>query len=301
MSLSTLVQKEEVELVASSACQLGESPVWLGQTVHWLDFSSPRLHSFETCSKTYQSIPLSLPAPLGGLIACDDGRLLIASGQHLFVFDPRTRKTIWLSHPQPGDSVALFNDSKIDSRGRLWLGTMDPKEMRPLGSLALLKGTDELLHRDKGFVVSNGPAFNAEGNLMYFADSMRRTIYRYTVDPESGVSSNRRPWVVVSESDGCPDGMAVDQAGFVWSAHWGGSRITRYDPDGKIDGIVPIPASNVTSCCFGGPELRTLYVTTARLNCTQEDINRYPAAGGLFAFSAPCRGVPQIPFRINSR
>ena len=121
-------------------------------------------------------------------------------------------------------------------------------------------------------------------------------IFRYTVEPDSGVILHKEPWIRVPESDGLPDGMTVDAAGYLWSCHWAGARITRYDPAGQVERMLRIPATHVTSCCFGGPGLDTLFITTSRFNLSRDDLARYPLSGALLALKTPCSGFASVPF-----
>jgi sugar lactone lactonase YvrE len=131
---------------------------------------------------------------------------------------------------------------------------------------------------------------------MYFTDSGARRIYLYDFDLARGEIADRRIFVQLPEGGGVPDGLAVDAEGFVWSAHWDGWRVTRYDPDGKVDRVVEMPVPRPTSCCFGGPDLATLFVTSARIRLSARQLADAPLSGGVFALRAGVRGQLDVPF-----
>jgi sugar lactone lactonase YvrE len=136
---------------------------------------------------------------------------------------------------------------------------------------------------ETGFVVTNGIRWSNDNTSMYFVDSAARTIWSYDFDPAKGKPGQRRVFAQLSEAEGYPDGLCVDAEDHVWGAHWAGARITRYRPDGTIERTIEIPAPNVTCCCFGGANLDTLYVTTARIGLSDEQLVAAPLTGGVFA------------------
>jgi L-arabinonolactonase len=134
---------------------------------------------------------------------------------------------------------------------------------------------------------------------MYFADSRERTIWAYDFDVVSGTPRNKRVFATTEDGVG-PDGSTVDAAGYLWNAQWGASRVRRYSPDGEVDFDVKIPATQTSCCCFGGPGLETLFVTSARVTLSPERLAKEPKAGGVFAVtfdpSLGIRGVPEPRF-----
>ena len=189
------------------------------------------------------------------------------------------------------------NDGKIGPDGALWLCTDDLAEQEPRGVLWRIApdGTAALI--DAGFAVGNGPAFSPDGMTMYFADTMASRILVYELVPELGEVRARRVFATMGGKSGFPDGMTVDAQGFLWVAHWGGARISRYDPDGAIERVVPMTVPNVTSVAFAGAELTTLYITTAREGMTPAQLDAAPEAGGLFRLETAIQGQlePAMP------
>jgi sugar lactone lactonase YvrE len=148
---------------------------------------------------------------------------------------------------------------------------------------------------ESGICISNSTAWSPDGRVMYFADSAQRTIWAYDFDVKAGMPRNKRVFATVEENVG-PDGSTVDAAGYLWNAQWGASRVRRFAPDGRVDLDVPIPATQPSCCCFGGPGLATLYVTSARIALSQERLEKEPNAGGLFAVTFdPALGIRGVP------
>jgi sugar lactone lactonase YvrE len=140
--------------------------------------------------------------------------------------------------------------------------------------------------------LSNGLGWSPDDRLLYYTDSLRRTIWVYDFDLASGAIDNRRVFAQVPNDAGVPDGLCVDAEGYVWSAHWGGWRLTRYAPDGRIDRLVPMPVPQPSCPAFGGPDLDVLYVSSAAIGMSAADFAKAPDAGGLFTLEPRVRGLP---------
>jgi xylono-1,5-lactonase len=282
-------------------CQgaLLEGPLWAPETgrLWFLDLLDPALFSFDPRTAAHERIPLGGPAPLGCLARAPGGAFLLARKEGVFLLDPAGGEARFWLDPNARALDVACNDGKVGPDGALWLCTDDLAEKEPRGVLWRIApdGTAALV--DAGFVVGNGPAFAPDGRTMYLADTMARRILAYDLVPELGEVRSRRVFATFAADAGFPDGMTVDAAGCLWVAHWGGGRITRYDPEGTVERIVPMPVPNVTSLAFAGPELTTLFVTTAREGMTEADLARCPGAGGLFALETDVQGrvEPAMP------
>jgi sugar lactone lactonase YvrE len=193
-----------------------------------------------------------------------------------------------------------FNDGKVDRSGRVWAGTMNEHGPEATGSLYRLDPDGSIHNMASGFVCSNGLGWSPDNRTMYFTDSMVRTIWTYEFDPETGALGDRRVFATLAEDDGFPDGMTVDSEGFVWSAVWDGWRILRFAPDGSIDRTVQMPVQRPSSCMFGGPDLKTLYITSACVELGWNALKRGPLAGSLFALPTDVPGLPEVPFGGSS-
>ena len=202
-------------------------------------------------------------------------------------------------NPEPDQIGNRFNDAKCDRTGRLWAGTMgDANWMSPTGSLYRFTGEGQA-KRERGEVIcSNGTGWSPDNQTMYHTESFRWAVFAYDFDNLTGEISNRRPFIQLDpKGKEFPDGLTVDTDGFIWSAHVGGGRIVRYDPQGKAEREVNLPVSRGTSCAFGGPDFKTLYISSARETLSAADIEREPLAGSLFVCDPGVQGIVETPFR----
>ena len=182
------------------------------------------------------------------------------------------------------------NDATVDARGRIWFGTMDDGEQQPTGQLYCLDQAG--LHAmGQDAVVTNGPAVNADGQWLYHVDSGSRQIWRLGLGEGPAICS-RELFLQLSEADGYPDGVVLDSEDCLWVALWDGWAVRRYAPDGSLLYQIDFPCARVTKIAFGGPELRTAYVTTARTGLDASALAAQPLAGALFAFDVPVAGLP---------
>lgn len=280
-------------LVLDCRAALGEGALWVPETgcLWFLDLLDSALFRFDPASGRHERRPLGGTAPLGCLArGPGPGSFLLARREGIFRLDPATAATSFWTDPNAGTLDVACNDGKIGPDGALWLCTDDLAEKEPRGVLWRIApdGTAALI--DAGFVVGNGPAFSSDGRTMYFADTMTGRILAYDLAPKLGEVRARRLFTQVATDTGYPDGMTVDTQGYLWVAHWGGSRITRYDPDGGIERVVAMPVPNVTSLAFAGPELTTLYITTAREGMTAAQLEAAPEAGGLYRLDTDIQG-----------
>jgi sugar lactone lactonase YvrE len=174
---------------------------------------------------------------------------------------------------------------------------MDDAEQAATGHLYRLDPDGTVTGFEAHIAITNGVDWSLDGRTLYFVDTTGGIIFAYAFDPVAGRPGPRRVFARVPPGDGLPDGLLVDAEDHVWGAHWGGARLTRYRPDGSIERVLPIPAPQVTSACFGGPGLDILYVTTAAIGLDAAARTTCPDAGGLFAVSGlGIRGRPSRRF-----
>lgn len=206
----------------------------------------------------------------------------------------------WLARPFSHPSLRL-NDAKADASGALWFGSLNnDHENQSDGCLYRLGVDGDLVTVDIGYKVANGPAIDATGKIFMHTDSGRRTIYRFDLDVAAGTLSDRRVWKVFTEAEGYPDGMCFDSEGCLWVAHWGGSCISRFAMDGTLLVRVGLPTSHITNVCFGGEGLDRLFVSSARVGLTDEQLASEPYAGCLFeVVGHGVRGLPSLPARSH--
>jgi sugar lactone lactonase YvrE len=277
---------------------LGESPLWDERTIclWWVDIRQPAIRRLDPAGAV-RSWPM--PALVGSIALVDDGRLLVALPQQIALFDPRDGTLEPFVEPPPMPPEHRFNDGRCDRQGRFWVGSMHNLTRAPEGVLYCLEGR-ELRAVRAGICIPNSLAFSPDGGTMYFADSLRYTIYAHAYDAASG-SMNAERVLATTQPPGFPDGSTVDAEGFLWNAEFNASRIVRYSPDGRIDRVIPTPVPRPTCCAFGGPELDVLYVTTASQQMTPEELQAQPLAGALLAADVGVRGVPEPRFQPEPR
>ena len=273
-----------------AAATLGEGPVWLADeaALYWVDVKAPAVHRYQPRAGARDTWPM--PEQIGCLCPRAGGGF-VAGLKGGFAFVDLALGTIdRLGGPEsdrPGNRV---NDGKVDGQGRLWTGTMDDAEVASTGALYRLGLDRRWRTMDDGYVITNGPAFSPDGRTLYHTDTLKRAIYAFDL-AEDGSLSNKRVFIAIPERDGYPDGMTVDAEGCLWVAHFGGWRVTRFDPAGRPLRMVALPVANVTSCAFGGASLETLYITTATKGLSATEAARQPLAGGLFAVEVGASGL----------
>lgn len=282
----------DVRCVWEAKAILGEGPLWSPResALYWVDIKAPALHRFRPADGDTTS--WVMPEPVGWVIERANGEGLVAGLKHRgFVFlTPGTMVPEIIGQPEPDYPDNRFNDAAADDAGRIWAGTMDDNEREATGALYRLDPNLDWQRMDRGYVVSNGPAFSPDYRTLYFSDTTNGTIYAFDLSRD-GKLSGKRVFATIPEGDGYPDGMTCDVEGGLWVAHWNGWRLTRFTPGGAIDRVIEMPVARVTSCAFGGPGLDRLYVTTASINMDDKEREKQPQAGGLFEIDVGVKGV----------
>jgi L-arabinonolactonase len=285
------MQEPLIRLFANTQNQLGEGPLWCPDhgCLWWIDVASPSLLRAAGTDGQVRSWPL--PKPPGSIAQISAERLVIAFRSGLAVVEAPDMTPTWMNLPGLALGDERFNDGKVDRAGRFWLGTMDRHLKRPIGSLYCLE-RDHLRRVDHGFVLSNGIGWSPDNRTLYFSDTHAHCIYAYDFDMERGTVAHRRVFAEVDDGPGGPDGLTVDAQGGVWSVMFDRSAVHRYCADGTLDKVLRLPVSRPTSCIFGGPDLRTLYITTARFGLDSDALTREPWAGGVLAVdNLPYQGL----------
>jgi sugar lactone lactonase YvrE len=287
----------DVTCVLDAKAQLGECPVWSveEQALYWVDIHAPALHRFDPATGASRTWPV--PSRIGSFGLREAGGAVVALVDGFHLLDLDTGELSFLVGPQrePG---TRFNDGKVSPEGRFWAGTMDEESLsRPIAALYRLD-PDGSLHRVvEDLIVSNGLAWTADGRTMFHSDSRRQVVWAYDYDPDHGTIAGRRVVARPSEETGRPDGAATDEKGYYWSAGISAGVLNRWSPDGHLDRSIPLPCSNPTAPCFGGPDMRTIFVTSLRHGVTPEVLAAKPLSGGVFALRVDVPGVPISRFR----
>lgn len=284
----------QVPCVADVRAILGEGPVWVPrhEALYWVDIKGYKIFRLDRAGDVAQwdtpfRIASLAPRRQGGFVAGTD-RGFAEVDLDAMRFEP-------FVHPEADRATNRFNDGKLDRKGRFWAGTMDDTEQAASGALYRLD-TDRSWHKaDDGYRVTNGPAFDRSGRLMYHNDSARQVTYLFDVD-EAGRPSNRREFARFGEGEGYPDGMTVDAEDCLWIAFWDGWCVRRYSPAGECLAKIDLPVQKPTSCAFGGPSLSQLYVTSASIGLSPAERQKQPCAGGLFMLDTKCVGLADVPF-----
>ncbi len=287
-----------VTCVLDARAELGECPVWSvpEKVLYWIDIRAPAMHRLDPTTGATRTWPM--PSRIGsfGLRESGTGAVVaLVDGFHLLDFD--TGELEFLVGPEHV-SGTRFNDGKVSPDGRFWAGTMDEESLsRPIAALYRLD-PDHTLHRvvDE-LIVSNGLGWTGDGRTMFHSDSKGPVIWAYDYDQATGTVGGRRVVARPTEEIGRPDGGAVDEQDFYWSAGISAGVLNRWSPDGRLDRAIELPCSNPTAPCFGGPDLRTIFVTSLRHDLPPEVLAAKPLSGGIFAIRVDVPGVPISRYR----
>lgn len=270
---------------------LGEGPLWSAreQAVWFVDIKSSRLHRYRPSDG--QTLTLEAPTNPGFILPRASGGYSVGCRNGLYDFDPQSgafRLHLEVEADQPDNRL---NDGHVDALGRLWFGTMHDPETEAKGVLYRYDSRG-LMVQDSGYVVTNGPAIAPDGKTLYHNDTLSRKVYAFDLDAD-GTLSNKRRFLTLTEAEGYADGPVVDSEGNVWIGLFFGWGVLVVSPKGERIAHIRFPASNVTKIAFGGPDLKTVYATTAIMGLDDAGKAAQPLAGGLFSFTAPVAGQPQ--------
>lgn len=289
-----------VTLAVAHASLLGESPMWhpREQALYWCDIPGHRLNRLDPAGGDLRH--WQFDTDVASVAPHLDGSLLLAMRDGLWRFDPRSGERTRLAAAPYDAKHERFNDGKCDPQGRFWVGTIYEPRDPPLAALYCW-ARGQLQRRADGITVSNGLAWSPSGRSMYWSDTTSHTVYAFDFDPADGGLSRRRvfasfplkqPGQDLARYGGRPDGAAVDAEGGYWVAMFEGSRLLRLSPEGEIVREVVLPVRCPTMPCFGGPDLKTLYITTARQNRSAAELAREPWAGCVLALRVEVPGLP---------
>jgi len=285
----------EVICVAPTGCLLGEGPLWSPSEgfLWWIDIKRAKLHRYNPRTTNTRRYDLPLHASALALL---DGGLLMIGDREVGRYDTATEdyeRLLSLNEPENFRT----NDGGIAPDGSFWFGVMDDNEAVAEGSYYRLN-TDMTLERIglPEVMVTNTMQFSPDGGVFYTCDSAEQQILGFNYNCETGALSKRRIFASTMDAGCYPDGTAIDVEGYLWNAQWAGSRLVRYAPDGRVDRIVKLPVSRPTSCAFGGEDLKTLYITSARVGLSDAALDRQPLAGSLFSLDIDVPGLPVQEF-----
>lgn len=288
----------EVELVIDKQSELGEGAIWNPETgeLLWVDITGEILNFYNPVLKNNKE--MFTGQKIGTVVPTESGVVLVALQNGIYQFDPETGSKKLIVNPEEGVEGNRFNDGKCDPAGRFWAGTMNMNGKREAGTLYRLNPDSTIHAMIENVSISNGIVWSADATKMYYIDTPTQKVMAWDYDNATGEISNPQTAVEVPSEMGSPDGMTIDAEGNVWVALWGGSAIGCWNPEtGELLRTFEVPAKNVTSCAFGDEDLGTLYITTARQSTTNEELEKYPHAGGVFKTRPGVKGVEAFFFK----
>lgn len=280
----------EVELETRSL--LGEGAFWNYKTeeLYWVDIEGKKLNIYNPKTKINRSI--SMPSLIGTVVPYNKNEAVVALLDGVYKVNLQTEEVALLSDVESDMPENRFNDGKCDPNGNLWVGSMYFEQNRPNASVYKINERGETVKMIDSVTISNGIVWTKDSKTMYYIDTPSANIMAYDFDPETSTISNGRIAVKVSENDGFPDGMTIDENDMLWVGMWNGNAIAHFNPKtGELIDKIKVPAHNVTSCAFGGKDLDILYITTSSLDMTDEEQNEYPLAGSIFKAKPGVKGV----------
>ena len=272
---------------------MGEGPVWdwRGQLLYWVDIEGCALHEFNPT--TAKNRHWHFDGMLGAAVPMESGELCLALETGLATFNLKTeivtpRAVLENDHPK-----MRINDGKVGPNGNFWVGTMHKDFLPGAGNLYRVSKDLNASAAIANTTISNGMAWTSDQKKFYYIDSPTFEVKVFDYDTNAGTLSNGKCLIKIPEEYGSPDGMSIDSEDMLWIAHWGGHCIRRWNPGtGEVLEIIEVPAPHVTSCCFGGKDLKTMYITTARSGMSTRQLQEYPLSGGLFMYTGRVQGTP---------
>jgi sugar lactone lactonase YvrE len=287
----------KVEHFLSIQNELGETPIWVPEekSLYWVDFIRNTIFRIDVRTKMHEFFKPDMP--VRGLCRRGSDGWLVITEAGLAFWNSRSNRCELIVDPYENQPDLELNDGAIDRQGRLLVGSFNSARPDAADGSLYRLDTDRSLHKlDKNIALSNGIALSPDGKTLYVSEMSAYRINAYDYELQSGAVDNRRVFVAVPEDESKPDGLTVDSQGFVWAAHWGGWRVARYDPAGKLEREIRIPVENVTCIGFGGKNMDELYITTAWYDLSDQQRKDQPLAGDLFRIQTNITGIVEPVF-----
>jgi len=292
-------KEHKVELAYKTESQLGEGAVWNYKTneLYWIDIEGKKLHIYQPEKNTNKTI--EMPCRIGTVVPSEDtGKVIVALEDGIYIVDIATEELSVISDVEADMPENRFNDGKCDPNGNLWVGSMHLKQSEPKASLYKVNGLGEATNMLQNITISNGIVWTKDKKTMYYIDTPTKKIRAFDFDVTTSTISNERVAVIVDEKDGYPDGMTIDENDMLWVGLWNGNVVAQFNPKtGVLVKKIKVPAHNVTSCAFGGENLDELYITTATVDMTPEEKEKYPLAGSVFKVKMDVKGMKSSFFK----
>lgn len=286
------IKNSKAELLFQTKTLLGEGAFWNNddKKLYWVDINANQANIYNPATKTNQVF--TAPSQVGTIVPIDGDEVMLAlqDGPHILnVSSGEITPFMLVDH---GGKNVRFNDGKADPSGRLWVGTLDMNLSDPIGRVYMFDKIGNIVEQDLEVTISNGIVWNKAKDKMYYIDTPTQKIVAFDYNDATGEISNQTTVANIDKSLGSPDGMAIDEHDNLWVGMWNGNAVLCFDSTtGNVIHKIDVPAHNVTSCAFGGPNLETLYITTSTEDMTEEEKEQYPLAGSLFVAKPGVRGV----------
>lgn len=289
---------DKAELFIDCKCFLGEGPFWHPERkeLFWFDINVGHLYRANSAGEILGRIEFGEPASAAALI--DRNEILVATATGILKLDIESAAKKKIADLEADNPHTRSNDARVSPSGDWWIGTMRNGSSDEHGAL--------YRYREGQFTklidpvdIPNATCFSPDGSIAYFADTMTRKILKVALDKDTGLPAG--DWEVFVDNTGAtgaPDGAVVDSEGYLWNAEFNGGRVVRYSPDGEVDRVIELPCPRVTCPAFGGDDLKTLYITTAREGASPEELEKYPLAGSMFSIEVDVAGLPETPVRV---
>lgn len=290
----------KVRVAVDSRCELGEGPIWHPEraSLIWFDIYAQVLFEADAKGGPVHVLGFGEPVSAAGLI--DATSILVASAIGLYRVDLESGERSPLASLEADNSATRTNDCRVGPGGAFWIGTMaDNPVVEGMGALYRFRwGEFDLIRSD--LTIPNSIAFSPDGRRAYFSDTWDHRILVFPLHPESGAPDGEPDLFVDLSDEGLrPDGSVVDAEGCLWNAQFGAGRVARYRPDGGFDQAIDLPVSMPTCPAFGGPDLRTMFVTSAWVGLNSGQRENQPLAGAVFAFELQTPGIPEHRIRLT--
>ncbi len=290
----------QLEIVVEHTCLLGEGPVWdaARKLICWVDILNGAIHEYSPQQKTHRTIEAH--QMIGSMAVCTDGNFIAALQNGFAFIDRESGEIKMIADPENHLPNNRFNDGKCDPAGRFWAGTMSLSQEVGVGNVYMVENNFPYTKKIESVTISNGMAWSLDHQTFYYIDTPVFEVVAYDYDKNSGHISNKRTAIKIDEKDCNPDGMTIDNEGMLWVAHWDGWQLTRWNPNtGEKLHSIKLPVSKVTSCTFGGDNYEDLYITSARVGLTEEQLKQQSLAGSLFVIhNCGFKGMPAFEFVV---
>lgn len=280
--------------------QLGEGALWNYKTqkLYWVDILGKSVNIYNP--DTEQNTVLATPSRVGTVVPYSPRQAVIALEDGIYKINLKSAELELISDVEANMPENRFNDGKCDPLGNFWVGSMHLAESEPAASLYRINAQGEAVKQLDSITISNGIVWDRKATTMYYIDTPTGVIRAFDFDSKTGAISNSRIAVKVNPEDGYPDGMAIDRNNNLWVGLWNGNAVAQYNSKtGKLMQKIAVPAHNVTSCAFGGPNLDILYITTASVDMTEAEKQQFPLAGSIFSVKPGVSGMPADFFGEN--